>query len=426
MPIRVGYACLALGVPEGRLTTCAAKAATPARLREIIAQNLEALLALVLYNAENGIRLFRISSDLIPFGSSPVNTLRWEEEFAPVFARIGTEIARTGLRVSMHPGQYTVLNSPDPAVAARAAEDLRYHEKVLSLLGAGRDAKLILHVGGVYGDKRAAMRRFCENWEKLDENVRRRLALENDERCYHIGDVLELSGALGIPVVFDCLHHALNPPPVHRPEADGVRLCARTWRPGDGRQKIHYSQQSPGGRPGAHSSTIRIAPFLGFCGPLREMELDVMLEVKDKNRSAVKCAGTLADAGLADAAPPSGALAREWERCRFSVLERSPALYGRIDAMLRAGVGATDFYEAVERAMERAPDAQGVQAAARRAFEALTEPVPPGEKKRFEAALEKVRAGGAPAPLKRLLCRLAARYGGQALLHGYYFAQPPE
>ncbi len=122
--MNIGYACLAIGVSGTRLRSCRQDKATPARLDEITAHNLQVLENLVAYNADQGIRLFRISSDIIPFGSSPVNRQPWDEQHAGQLARIGDLIRASGMRVSMHPGQYTVLNSPDGDVVARAVADL--------------------------------------------------------------------------------------------------------------------------------------------------------------------------------------------------------------------------------------------------------------------------------------------------------------
>ena len=318
MSTRIGYACLALGVPGSEFHTCTAKNAAPERLRGIVAQNLGALRRLIAYNAENGIRLFRITSDLIPFAGTPLNPLRWDQEFSGAFAQIGAEAARAGIRLSLHPGQYTVLNSPDPRVVENAAAELAYHDKILALLGVGPSGKLVLHAGGVYGDKAAALRRFCENWDGLCDSIRRRVVLENDERCYDIADVLALTEHLGIPAVFDVLHHAVHPPAQERPLAYWLERCARTWKTADGPQKLHYSQQNPGGRPGAHSATIDVARFLPFYGQARALGADIMLEVKDKNLSALKCIH-------ATAGPRRIELLREdWARMEYAVLQHAP------------------------------------------------------------------------------------------------------
>lgn len=151
----IGYACLTIGVPNTNLKSCTAKNANEEKLLELISHNLNSLENIIEYNIKNNIKLFRISSDLIPFGSSPINTLSWWEIFSSQFSEIGKKIKTSGMRVSMHPGQYTVLNSPNIEVVDRAIDDLNYHTKVLDSIGVGSEHKIVLHIGGVYNDKKA-------------------------------------------------------------------------------------------------------------------------------------------------------------------------------------------------------------------------------------------------------------------------------
>ncbi len=417
--IRIGYACLTMGAPGTELSACTLRTATPERLREVTAHNLEALRRQIAYNAENGIGLFRISSDLIPFGSSIHNTLEWGMEFTETFSEIGAAIGRAEMRVSMHPGQYTVLNSPDPDVVERAAADLTYHEKVLRLLNTDCSNKLILHVGGAYGDKKAAIERFYKNWGRLSDDVRNRVVLENDDRLYNIEDVLELAKRLHIPAVFDNLHHALNPPEQKVPPAEWIERCAETWKTADGRQKIHYSQQNEAGRPGAHSRTISVEPFLSFCEPITQINLDMMLEVKDKNLSALKCICLLSSEN-----GTARLLEREWERNAYAVLERSPEIFGRIEQMLRddTGCSARRFYELVERAAELPVQADNAISAALAVWSLLEEAADAAEKKHFLACLGRYRNGTAGLqPVKNLLLRLTQKYHRTSILKSYYF-----
>ena len=286
---RVGYACITRDVEDTALKSCILKNASEEKLTALIANNLKALENMLAYNYENDIRLFRISSELIPFGSSPVNTLSWGERFEKQWDVLGAQIKKYAIRVSMHPGQYTVLNSPDGGVTERAVADLLYHQKVLDLLGTESESKIVLHIGGVYGDKKSALQRFCESWKRLPDSLLRRIVLENDERSYTIAEVLELCTTLGVPAIFDNLHNSINPAGNSASEKHWIELCRKTWKEEDGRQKIHYAQQSPGGRVGAHSDTIDTEKFLRFYEDLSHKDTDIMLEVKDKNLSALKC-----------------------------------------------------------------------------------------------------------------------------------------
>ena len=305
------------------------KNATPEKLTEVTAHNLAALERMIEYNRKNDIRLFRISSDLIPFGSNPVNALAWPEIHAEAFDRIGAKIRKAGIRVSLHPGQYTVLNSPAEDVVARAVEDLIYHDKILTALGTDTTNKIVLHVGGIYGDKAAALDRFAENFRRLPETVQNRLIIENDDRLYNIEDVLDLANRLQIPAVYDNLHHAINPPPSGGTDQFWIAEAKKTWKETDGKQKIHYSQQAAGKRPGAHTDTIDLVTFMRFHNQLDDQTIDIMLEVKDKNLSAIKCQNATT------IAPKPTRLEKEWGRYKYAILEKSPVIYQAVRTLLK-------------------------------------------------------------------------------------------
>lgn len=285
----IGYACLTVGVPGTDFKSCIMKNATENRLMGIITYNLASLERILDYNALSGIQLFRISSDLIPFGSSPVNNLPWWEIFEEQFRLLGQKIAAYGMRVSMHPGQYTVLNSPNTEVVLRAVQDLSYHCRILNSLQVGISHKIILHIGGMYQDKRQSMQRFIESYHLLSQQIKDRLVVENDDKSYHILDVLEIAAKVHVPVIFDNLHHKVNPCDKEEDEFHWINVCGQTWKAEDGPQKIHYSQQHPEKKPGSHSDTIDEEEFFAFYHKLNRKDIDIMLEVKDKNLSAIKC-----------------------------------------------------------------------------------------------------------------------------------------
>ena len=204
------------------------------------------------------------------------------------FARLGAFIRRKGLRVSMHPGQFTVLNSPRRDVIVSSIRELEYHAAFLEALGVDDSNKIVIHLGGIYDDKGASLKRFLETCETLDPRIKARLVIENDERCYTIADVLSASKAVGVPVVFDVFHHIWNPALERHSLRAIIELVAKTWRKCDGRVKIHYSNQWPGKPPGTHSKSISVRKFLEFYDTVEDLDLDIMLEVKDKEQSVLK------------------------------------------------------------------------------------------------------------------------------------------
>ena len=242
----IGYACLTVGVADTNMRRCNLSSATDDILRNITKSNIEALSAMVDYNIKSGIKLFRISSDIIPFGSHEMNKLNWRKEFAEELSDIGGRIRDNYIRVSMHPGQYTVLNAPDTSIAQRAVADLCYHNEFLDAIGVDKKCKLVLHIGGVYNNKEESKKRFAANYKELPKDIRSRLVIENDDKSYNIEDLLEISKITGIPVVFDNLHNKINPAKKFLSENDWIKLCKSTWDESHGPQKIHYSQQKEG------------------------------------------------------------------------------------------------------------------------------------------------------------------------------------
>lgn len=241
---------------------------------------------MVRWNIAHGLLFLRITSDLVPFASHPQNRFPWDEEFAEEFAKIGEIMRSSGMRISMHPGQYTLLNSPRPAVVEAAIADLRYHARVLELLGLDRTAKIQIHIGGVYGNKEKALARFLQRVEKLPPTVLDRLVLENDERFYTLSDVLRIHRKTRLPVVFDVFHHELNPD--GHSLAEALEAQAETWGQGHGLPIVDYSSPLPGGRHGSHAHELDEEHFLKFLEESRPHDFDLMLEVKDKERSALR------------------------------------------------------------------------------------------------------------------------------------------
>jgi UV DNA damage endonuclease len=285
--IRLGYACInTILPPAGR--TMRLNNASPERILELSRANLLALNDILRWNIEHNILLFRISSGTIPFGSHPVNQLAWWDQLAPQLNLIGKTIRAGNMRVSMHPGQYTVLNSNRTGVVENSAAELIYHARLLDALGTDASHKIILHGGGVYGDKDGSLQRFAVNAAHLPPSVRQRLVLENDETSYTLADMLSLSEITGLPVVFDVFHHQWNPSFEGEPLEKLVARAAQTWKAADGRQKLHYSDQWAGKPPGAHSATIDLAAFSQFYERMRGFHIDIMLEVKDKEQSVLK------------------------------------------------------------------------------------------------------------------------------------------
>jgi UV DNA damage endonuclease len=197
-----------------------------------------------------------------------------------------------------------------------------------------------------------------------------------------------------------------------------ILLCKKTWSKKDGRQKIHYSQQGLGKRTGAHSATIRSAEFMRFYEAIRDSAPDIMLEVKDKNLSAVKCIL------LTDEEPERKRLEEEWGRYKYLIMERAPEIYTEIRSLFSGGetVRAMDFYVLAEDALSREADPGRAENAALHVWGYFSDQATEQEKKMLFVRLNAYRdQRGSLAAVKGHLLRMAERYGEDYLLNSLYF-----
>lgn len=291
--MRIGYPCInrTLGCVGAR--TLRLRSYSFSRLEEVMASNLDCLETMLHWNVDHGLRFFRITSDLIPLASHPEVRPPWQERIGERLSKIGRWVSEQGVRIDMHPGQYTVLNAKEDRIVSNALLDLAYHCDVLDLMGLDRSAKIQIHVGGVYGDRAASMDRFVSAAQRLPKRIRARLVVENDERGFPLADCLGLSRRIGIPVVFDAYHHSL----FNRgePLREALATAGETWGSEDGIPIVDYSSPAPGGRFGRHAETLDDRHFKRFLAQSVPHDFDLMLEIKDKELSALRAAALAGD-----------------------------------------------------------------------------------------------------------------------------------
>ena len=284
--MKIGYPCINRSIGCKADRTFRLKNYSEARLIETIGQNLRCLNRILKYNLSKKMYFFRITSDLIPFASHPVNKCKWQDLFSNTFSEIGAIVTSHDLRISMHPDQFTLINSIDHRIFIRSVAELEYHADVLDLLGLNQTAKIQIHVGGVYKEKEKSMRRFISRYKRLSARIRRRLVVENDEYSYRLADCLRISKETHVPVLFDVYHHERNN------DGEDITECLEksmpTWRSTDGIPMIDYSEHKTGATRGAHAESIDVRKFKRFLKASYPYDFDVMLEIKDKEKSALK------------------------------------------------------------------------------------------------------------------------------------------
>lgn len=264
------------------------------------------------------VRMYRMATALAPYASHP-DLPQFHGQIAECeveLAEAGERARAQGVRLSTHPGQYTVLNSEHPDVRDAAVAELEVQAALLDALGMPAESVVVLHVGGTAGGRQAAADRFVAGFERLSERARARLVVENDDRSFGLSDVLGIAGRCGVPVVWDVLHHRCHDPE-RIPDAEALRLALATW-PAGVAPKIHFSsprldvseRKTRRGRRverrlvlpelRAHADLIDPIAFEAF---LREVEpgrdFDIMLEAKAKDLALLRLREQLEARGFA-------------------------------------------------------------------------------------------------------------------------------
>lgn len=181
------------------------------RLTRIAEENLHNTLRLLKHCKYMDVKVYRLTSKLIPLATHE-DLADWSpyEELAPRFAEVGAFAKENGMRLSFHPDHFTVLSTPREEVLRKSKIDLEHHVRLLELMGLDERAMCNIHVGGSYGDKQAAGERFLRNFAGLDERIRNRLTLENDDKTFTAAETLAIAEQAGAPMVLDIHHHAVN------------------------------------------------------------------------------------------------------------------------------------------------------------------------------------------------------------------------
>jgi len=284
--MKVGYPCINLTIGCKGSSRFWLKSYSEERLIDTASNNLDCLHKMLRFNMKHDILFFRIASDLIPFASHAVCRLDWPSYFRREFEDLGSYINCHEIRISMHPGQFTVLNTPVPSVLENSTKELLYHTRVLDAMGLDGTAKIQLHVGGIYNNKQKAILQFIERYRDLDEKIKKRLVIENDERNYSLRDCLWIHSETGIPVLFDVLHHKLSNSGESLEEA--FALFTKTWGKEDGIPMVDYSHQQTAKLNARHSESIDVERFECLLEQTKPFDYDVMLEIKDKEKSVLK------------------------------------------------------------------------------------------------------------------------------------------
>jgi UV DNA damage endonuclease len=287
--MNIGYACINMTMGK-KVTTnrSMVKKTFNAKgldyVSELALLNAKDIIKILEWNRMNGIKFFRLSSALIPWGDNiDLTQLKDYKKIKSELKKAGDFAKFWGIRITSHPGPFVVLVSPKENVVTAAIADLELHGKIFDMMGLSKTPynKINIHCNGVYGDKKSAMDRFIKNFQRLSKSVQKRLTIENDDKAsmYSVKDLMYIHNALKIPIVFDYHHHQFCTGDLS--EEAALKLAATTWPKGI-TPVVHYSESkalhenNPKEKPQAHSLYINSLPNT------YELDVDIMVEAKAK------------------------------------------------------------------------------------------------------------------------------------------------
>jgi UV DNA damage endonuclease len=303
-PLRLGFPVKLMGDPEIKSNDTRRWQQNPH-----LKVSLEHMDRALDYLDKHDIRMYRMSSDLAPYATHPDmpqfhSMVRDSDAELRAF---GAKARKLGMRLSFHPSQYVVLNSPDEALVQKSIWDLSSQAEMLDRMELGPEAVMVIHVGGTYGDRPAANARWVETWnKKLPEHVKRRLVLEHDDLRFSVSDILWIHEHTGVRLIFDHQHFwCLNPDRLDM--RDALERVLRSWPAGQ-RPKVHFSSPRTEMREMKRKEkgtrklkTVFMAPVntghADFCNPFEfitfmriaeGLEFDVMLEAKVKDLALIR------------------------------------------------------------------------------------------------------------------------------------------
>lgn len=288
--MNLGYACINLSLGKNITTnrTMIKKTFTQKGLdyvSDLVLQNVADLERIIDWNESNGIKLYRMSSEMFPWATEYEFTqLKDWKQISSILKICGDKANKYGQRLTFHPGPFNVLTSPKESVVLNTIKDLEVHGRIMDAMGLSKTPynAINIHCNGVYGDKKSAMDRFIKNFQRLSESVKTRLTIENDDKAsmYSVMDLWYIWSKIGTPIVFDYHHHQFCTGDLSEEQA--LKLAAETWPPTI-KQLTHYSESKS-----LHENNIKLKPqahsdYINSLPNSYGVDIDVEVEAKAKD-----------------------------------------------------------------------------------------------------------------------------------------------
>lgn len=299
--MRLGYACINQELRKKHIFTGRTCRLSTVKERgfeyviELLRKNLEDLMTILQWNEAHGIRFFRIDSGIAPHITNPAlieskKTYVLAYSLEPVqnlLKSIGLYAKSKNHRLTFHPDLYLNLGSPSTIVSIKSAREMWYHAQLMDMMHLDLDSVMVLHGGGAYGNKTAAIRRWIARFLRLPNNIKRRVVIENDEFVYSIDDVLLIGKTVGIPVVLDVFHWSIYEryhPGAQTSIENVLPQIIKSWK--SRTPKFHISEQHSHAPVASHSDYIKVIPSYLLTAPTKfARRIDLMIEAKTTEKA---------------------------------------------------------------------------------------------------------------------------------------------
>ena len=292
--MNIGYACINLSLGK-KITTnrTMVKKTFIAKgidyVSDLVLQNVADLERIIDWNEEMGIKMYRMSSEMFPWATEyEFEQLKDWKAIHTILQRCGAKATKYKQRLSFHPGPFNVLVSPKENVVLNTIKDLEVHGRIMDAMDLSKTPynNINIHCNGVYGDKIAAMDRFCTNFDRLSNSVKTRLTIENDDKAsmYSVKDLMYIHNKINIPIVFDYHHHQFCTGDLS--EENALKLAATTWH--NIIPEVHYSESKS-----LHENNTKIkaqahSDYINTIPNTYDVDVDIMVEAKQKDLAIIK------------------------------------------------------------------------------------------------------------------------------------------
>ena len=414
--MKIGYSCAPLTMNARTDKRIVSKKFSNEEFIESLRDNLKNLKLILAHNIDNDIRLFRISSDILDNTTLYNSSTDWTSILSDEIAQISNLIKNNDIRVTMYPQKYTLLNSPNIDVVKKAIAFLKQHIKFMKALNLDTSHKIILEIGGVYTNKKAAIERFIEVYNDLSKDIKERLILANDIKNYSFDDVLDICKKVSAPMLFNILYDKVS-------NSNDLTLLEKldlafdTWNGNYGEMIVHYSQQNHSKKKGQESDTISTEKFIAFYKTIENFKADVTLESHDSDISALKCQNVLKE--LNGHKFTSKDLIKEYQNYKLLLMEKGNSLHKQAFELATSTTSIIEFYKFIDESLESFIDNKGFTLALRDSLKLIEADIKRSEKNHIEKRLlnKKLKR------CKNYMYEVVLRNNVKSLLETYFFSQ---